>query len=127
MTAVETHYASRVGYPPMMRYTFVIGSATTATRQVYDVATCGDLHARSLRSCAARKLARQMIEAGYPDGPIEVYGQTGVCRYTVRSLYAFARVTLSEDPSIHKSRWTPHPYSVAGHAAQEASGGAEGG
>lgn len=64
----------------------------------HDVATSGDLIATSARGCAARKLARMLVEAEAPEGPIEARGTDGRLRYTVRSLYAFAQTDLTEDP-----------------------------
>ena len=77
-------------------HTFIISE--TEGLRAGDTATCEDLTARSTRSCAARALARKMVAAGIPDGPIEARGKDGRLRYTVRSPHAFAKFTLSESP-----------------------------
>lgn len=93
--------------------TFTISSQTQKSpSQVYDVAQCGDLTAKSLKSCAARKLARAMIDAGAEDGPIEARGTDGRLRYTVKSLAAFAKFTITENPRIKVIRYTEHPHAA---------------
>jgi hypothetical protein len=94
-----------------MIYQFILTTQTTPRgQQVYDVAQCGDLIAKSLKSCAARKLARDLIANGAEDGPIEARGTDGKLRYTVRSLAAFAKFTTQENPRIKVVRWTEHPH-----------------
>ena len=66
-----------------------------------DIATHGPYTAKSTRSCAARKLARILVEAEFFDTPIEAIGTDGRLRYTVRSLHAFAKKTLVENPRPH--------------------------
>lgn len=70
-----------------------------------DLATGGGLTARSLKSCAARKLARALVEAGAPDSPLEARGLDGRLRYTAPSLYAFSRKTLAENPRLRVVPW----------------------
>lgn len=41
-----------------------------------------------------------MVAAGEPDGGIEAYGRDGGLRYTVQSLHAFARRSLTENPRL---------------------------
>jgi len=95
----------------MTTHQFTISSQITARgTQVYDVAQCSDLVAKSLKSCAARKLARAMIQAGAEDAPIEARGPDGKLRYTVRSLAAFAKFTIQENPRINTVRWAEHPH-----------------
>jgi hypothetical protein len=95
----------------MPTHQFVISSQIAARgTQVYDVAQCGDLIAKSLKSCSARKLARDLIAAGAEDGPIEARGTDGKLRYTVKSLAAFAKFTTQENPRIKVVRWTEHPH-----------------
>lgn len=107
MTATETYHASRPGYPPVARHVFTIATESPHWSRVYDVATCGPYRAISLKSCAARKLARVMMAAGEPDGPIEARGPDGKLRYTVRALHAFGKTTIGENPAIHTKRHVP--------------------
>lgn len=83
-----------------LTHVFTISTNQSSPFQVYDVARCGDVVAKSLKSCAARKLARLLIAIGTEDGPIEARGEDGKPRYTVKSLYAFARKTLVENPRL---------------------------
>jgi hypothetical protein len=73
--------------------------------------TCGEHKARSLKSCAARKLARVLIAAGMPDGPIEAWRGTVPC-YTARSLAAYARTTLEQDPRFRVIPHRENPYAT---------------
>ena len=68
-----------------MTYTVKIGSG---------VARCGDV-AQSSRGCAARDLARKLVFAGAEDGPVEAMRGD-----RVRSLHAFARTALVENPRL---------------------------
>ena len=70
-----------------------------------DLANGAGLTARALKACGARKLARMLVEAGIPDMPLEARGPDGKLRYTVRSLHAFARKTLAENPRLHTVAW----------------------
>ena len=97
----ETHCANRAGYPPMMVHKFTIGTERKTAR---DVAECGPYRETSSRSCAARKLARVLVEVGEADGPVLAYGPDGALRYRANSLYAFARFTLAENPRSHLTR-----------------------
>ena len=83
-------------------YVFII---TTDPRNGADLASCDGLSARSARGCAARALARMLIEAGREDGPVEARGADGRLRYTVRSVAAFARTALIENPGIRVVPW----------------------
>jgi hypothetical protein len=80
-----------------------------------DLASCGEHHARSLKSCAARKLARVLIDAGMPDGPIEAWRGPVRC-YTALSLAALSRTTIQENPRLRVRRYTENP-----HATREPS------
>lgn len=82
---------------------------STDRKTAADVAECGGLRATSSRFCAARKLARLMVENGAENGPVEARGADGELRYTVKSLHAFAKFTLTENPSIHKIGWVANP------------------
>jgi hypothetical protein len=93
-------------------------STEQRTFQAYDVATHGDLRAVSAKSCAARKLVRMMIEAGAEDGPVEARGLDGRLRYTVRSLHAFAKYALTENPRPRLIRWTPYPNAAKAQTAE---------
>jgi hypothetical protein len=95
-----------------MSYRFEIA---TEPKTGADLASSGEHHARSLKSCAARKLARVIIGAGMPDGPIEAW-RGGVPCYTVRSLAGYARTTLTENPRLRVIRYTENP-----HATREPS------
>ena len=95
-----------------MSYRFEIA---TEPKTGADLASSGEHHARSLKSCAARKLARVIIGAGMPDGPIEAW-RGGVPCYTVRSLAGNARTTLTENPRLRVIRYTENP-----HATREPS------
>ncbi len=86
-----------------MTYRFVISSDPKTGA---DVARCGEHTARSSRASAAHDLARAIIGAGLPDAPIEARGEDGRLRYTVRSLAAFARWTITETPKLRRMRWT---------------------
>lgn len=109
MTAIEIHRASRAGYPAMAVHRFTIG---TERNSGTDTAECGPYVARSLRSCAARKLARVMVEAGEPDGPIEARGTDGKLRYRVNSLHGFAKRTLVENPALRLIPYQEHPFAA---------------
>ena len=95
-----------------MSYHFEIA---TEPKTGADLASCGEHHARSLKSCAARKLARVIIGAGMPDGPIEAWRGTVLC-YTAPSLAGYARTTLTENPRLRVIRYTENP-----HATREPS------
>jgi hypothetical protein len=95
-------------------YTFVCGVESKPPFRVYDLATCGELSARSLKGCAARSLARVLIAKGAQDGPIEARGEDGKLRYTVKSLFAFAKFSMTENPRPRLIRWTPHPHANDG-------------
>lgn len=71
------------------------------------LALCGCYTARSARGSAAHDLARIMIAAGEPDGPVEARGEDGVLRYRVRSLAAMGKFTVAENPSVRRVRWRP--------------------
>jgi len=103
MTPIEIHRASRPGYPAMAVHRFTIGSESPHWSRGYDVAECGPYRATSLKSSAAHKLARIMVAAGEPDGPIEAFRDGKLC-YRVASLYAFGKRTLLEDPRLHLRR-----------------------
>ena len=67
-------------------------------------ATCGKRSAND-----ERKLARMIVEAGLPDGPLGV-GRPGRTDYTVASLHAFAATTLTEsDRGFSHGIYAPHP------------------
>ena len=91
-----------------MSYRFEIA---TEPKTGADLASSGEHHARSLKSCAARKLARVIIGAGMPDGPIEAWRGTVPC-YTVRSLAAYARTTLEQDPRFRVIPHRENPYAT---------------
>jgi len=110
----------RFRYNPHM-LTFIISSEP---KTAADVATCGDVTARSSRSCAARKLARMLIDGGTPDQPIEARGVDGKLRYTVRSLVAFSKFTVRENPALGLMPWVPLS---ADTFSRVAVGGASGG
>jgi hypothetical protein len=97
-----------------MSYRFEIA---TEPRTGADLAACGEYSARSLKSCAARKLARVLIAAGVPDGPIEAW--RGVVRcYTARSLAALSRTTLTENPRIRAIPYRENPHATRGPARE---------
>ena len=81
-----------------MPYQFII---STDPKTAADVASCDGFTARSSRSCAARVLARMLVDAEYADGPIEARGTDGRLRYTARRLHAFAAKVLAENPRLH--------------------------
>ena len=64
-----------------------------------DIASCGDMTAQSSRGCAARDLSRTLVAAGAEDAPIEAMRGDRVS-YRVRSLHAFARTALVENPKL---------------------------
>jgi len=97
--------AASASAPPRTHTVIVSSRSTVQPYRVYDVAQCGDLVAQSLKSCAARDLARLLVAAGVEDGPIEARGTDGRLRYTVRSLYAFAKGTLRENPRLHIAKF----------------------
>jgi len=67
-------------------------------------ATCGKRSAND-----ERKLARQIVEAGLPDGPLGV-GRPGRTDYTVASLHHFAAGTLSEgEKGFTRGIYAPYP------------------
>ena len=93
-----------------MSYRFEIA---TEPKTGADLASCGEYSARSLKSCAARKLARVLIDAGMPDGPIEAW--RGVVRcYTARSLAALSRTTLEQDPRLRVIPYRENPHATRG-------------
>jgi hypothetical protein len=56
-----------------------------------------------------RGLARKLVEAGLPDGPIEA-GRPGCRDYTVASLHHFAAGTLSEgEKGFQRGIYAPYP------------------
>lgn len=107
MTAIETRRASCPGHPPMMVHRLKVGTERKTARDLAIWQEPGDfpIAVTSSRSCAARKLARFLVEAGEADGPIEAYGPDGALRYRVNSLYAFAQSTLVENPRLHLTRY----------------------
>lgn len=122
MPTHEPYAASRPGYPPMVTHTITVG---TDPKTFADVASCGEYTARSARGCAARNLARTMMDAGEADGPIEARGPDGAVRYRVRSLFAFAGRTLVEGPRLHTVRWRPLNINATG-VGEAKDGGSEG-
>ena len=121
MTREEAR-AFRPGYPMMVCHTITIG---TDPKTGADLAWCGSLSARSARSCAARGVARMLVEAGEADGPVSAIGADGAPRYTVPSLFSFARRTLLENPRLRSVLW--HPVNFAAMGVVEAEdGGSEG-
>ena len=115
----ETLRASLPGYPPVAVHRFHIA---TEPNSGADLATCGPYAERSLKSCAARKLARTMVAAGEPDGPLEAYGPTGRLNYRVPSLRAFSKRTLSEEPRLHLSAHKEHPFAGRRNGVSGGSG-----
>jgi len=68
------------------------------------IATAGDHTADSDRA-----LARKMVEAGLPDGPVEI-GRPGQTDMRAPSLHLFAAGTLSEgDAGFSKGIYAPYP------------------
>jgi hypothetical protein len=83
-----------------MSYRFEIEHRTDGGARV----TCGDHEARDERA-----LARKMVNAGAPDGPIEA-GRVGHVDYRVRSLHAFAATALYErETGLVVAPYSPHP------------------
>lgn len=67
-------------------------------------ATCGRHSANSERG-----LARKLVEAGLPDGPVGA-GRPGKTDYTVASLHHFAAGTLSEgEKGFTRGIYAPYP------------------
>ena len=126
--ALPEYRASRANYPAMVTHCFTISTGQPHWSRRYDVAECGSYRAVSLKSCAARKLARVMIDAGEPDGPIEAW-HNGRLSYRVPSLYAFGKFTLSENPTPRLKRWFPNDrFAIsAGLEASEGEVAAQGG
>jgi hypothetical protein len=81
-----------------MAYQFII---STDPKTGADLASCDGFHAKSSRSCAARVLARMLMDAEWADGPIEARRTDGRLRYTVKRLHAFAARALVENPALH--------------------------
>jgi hypothetical protein len=102
-------------------HTIIISTERLHWSRVYDVATCGAYRAMSLKSCAARKLARDMVAAGEPDGPIEARGIDGKLRYTVSSLHAFAKFTLVENPRLRVVPWREMVFADKSNAVSDGS------
>lgn len=121
MATHDAYAASRPGYPAMVRHTITIG---TDPKTGADLAWCGTLAARSARSCAARNLARMLVDAGEADGPVTAIGADGAVRYHVPSLFAFAKRTLMEAPRLHTRPW--QPFNINGrHVGEAKDGGSE--
>lgn len=77
--------------------------------------TCGDHHADSEHG-----LARKLVNAGAADGPIEA-GRVGHVDYRVKSLHAFAAVSLSEgENGFSLGVYKPHPNAQVSEALQHA-------
>jgi hypothetical protein len=102
MTAIDTHPATRPGYR------FVVSSESRTARDMaeWSDSARGRVITTSARSCAARKLARLLVENAEPDGPVEAVGPAGDVRYTVGSLYAFAKGTIVENPRLGVRAYT---------------------
>lgn len=67
-----------------------------------------------------RGLARKLVEAGLPDGPIEA-GRIGRRDYTVASLHHFAAGTLTEgERGFHRGIYAPYPPREMHQALQHA-------
>lgn len=58
-------------------------------------------------------ICRDMVEAGTEDQPAEVWIDGRLC-LTVRSIYAVALTTVSEEPACRFAAWTPHPRAEVG-------------
>jgi hypothetical protein len=82
---------------------------TVWTDGAIDRAEFGALSAMSKRRSAARKLARAMLDADVPNGPVEGRSRDGSLLWSHRSLAKFARFDTSEDPRPHLSKWVPNP------------------
>jgi hypothetical protein len=65
-----------------------------------------------------------LIDGGTPDQPIEARGVDGKLRYTVRSLVAFSKFTVRENPALGLMPWVPLS---ADTFSRVAVGGASGG
>lgn len=78
--------------------------------------------AATSRNGATMRLARQLVEAGAPDGPVEARGADGRLRFTSPSLHGLARWTIEEgDRGIRQRRWKPSP--MGGEAPQDGVSG----
>jgi hypothetical protein len=91
-----------------MAYQFII---STDPKTGADLASCDGFHAKSSRSCAARVLARMLMDAEWADGPTEARGTDGRLRYTVKRLHAFAMTRLVENPTIAIKPFTQTDFS----------------
>jgi hypothetical protein len=91
----------------------IIMELSSESKTGADIATdlSSGLVARSARSCAARKLARMLVAQGIDDQPVQAR-RNGVSCYTVKSLAAFAKTSVTEQPRLHVIPWAPHPHAV---------------
>lgn len=76
-----------------------------------DLASWEGFTARSSGGCAARTLARMLMDADIQDQPLEARGRDGKLRYTVRRLHAFAGTRLVENPHLMVRPYDPDAFS----------------
>jgi hypothetical protein len=100
----DLHASTHSGYPPMAVHTFIL---STEPKTAADLARCGTYSVRSSRASATHVLARVMVAAGEVDGPVSAYGEDGRLRFTVRSLHALAKFTITENPGVRRAKWVP--------------------
>lgn len=89
---------------------------------VAEAVHAGETFTATSRNGATMKLARALLEAGAPDGPIEARGTDGKLRFTSPSLHRLGRWTIEEsDRGIRQRRWKPSP--MGGEAVQDGADG----
>jgi len=83
-----------------------------------DFARCGGVEVSSRRSATA-DLARKLVAAGEPDGPVHVRGLDRRLRYTIGSLHDWATWTVAEPDKgrIKFTKWAPNPMFAARQTA----------
>ena len=124
-TVRDTWAAARPGWPAMIRHEFIVDTWHKDRFHVLDRARCGLTEATSLKSSAAHKLARDLVAAGEPDGPVHARDPRGVLCYTVPSLHAMARKTLAEDPRLTLTRYREWAFPGKRNAISAGSEGLE--
>lgn len=62
-------------------------------------------------------LCREAVERGETDGPVAVHYDGRLC-LTIRSLHAYALLTVAEEPACRLTAWAPHPMATTGPRVQ---------
>lgn len=82
-----------------MIYTMTVREAFRPGGAAFYIATAeadGKIYEADSRNGATMRLARQMVQDGLPDGAWQVTDKQGRVRYSGRSLYRLAKLTVTE-------------------------------